>query len=140
MHVTIIALLTPRIIPRGVCFPPPFGGSWLQSFCTMQTRPRLVGIVDAATKNLVWPLRHIIDGLQWSMKVTPILSTQSERQDNALASLTKDLVQNQGAILRASKLGERLDPAKLSLFNEKLEPFFDEKLGAVLLDGGELAS
>jgi len=74
------------------------------------------------------------------MKVTPILSTQSEWQDNALASLTKDLVQNQGAILRASKLGERLDPAKLSLFNEKLEAFFDEQLSALLLDGGELVS
>ena len=79
-------------------------------------RRRLVGFVDAATKNLVWPLGHIIVGLQWSMKVTPILSTQSEWQDNALASLTKDLVQNHGAILRAYKFGERLDPAKLSLF------------------------
>jgi len=73
------------------------------------------------------------------MKVTPILSSQSERQDNALSSLTKDLVQNQGAILRASKLGGRLDPTKLEEWNVKLEEFFEEQLGA-LLDGGERRS
>jgi len=66
------------------------------------------------------------------MKVAPTLSDDFTQQNNALAAMTSDIVQNLGAILWASEFAAPIytDPHLLSEFNVKLEAFLTDQLGA----------